>query len=78
MKNKYYIAECGTYFTEWTFSNYKIFKTKKALINYMNELHGVKFKKNNSEMYDGEDHYENDDIGYGFNIEEVSLVEELK
>ena len=75
---KGYIALEGTFYTNWEFYNYKVFSTKKTLIEYMNEQHGCKFRRNNSSMYNGEFHYENNELQYGFNIEEVEIITKRK
>lgn len=75
---KGYIALEGTFYTNWEFYNYKVFSTKKALIEYMNEQHGCKFRRNLSSMYNGEFHYENNELQYGFNIEEVEIITKRK
>ena len=75
---KGYIALEGDFYTNWSFSSNKVFTTKKALITYMNEQHKCKFRKNNSTMYNGECHYENNKLQYVFNIEEVEIMIERK
>lgn len=76
---KGYIALEGSFFTNWSYDNYKVFTTKKALIEYMEEQHGCKFRKNNASIYNGKCHYENKNEGYGFNIEEVEIfIKEMK
>lgn len=72
---KLYMAQSGYYYTNWEISNHKAFKTKKALVSYMNDIHSAKFTKNRSSLYKGEDHYEDNDLGYGFNIISIEYID---
>lgn len=75
---KGYIAIEGNFYTNWSFDSNKVFTTKKALIEHMNKEYGCVFKKNYSTIYNGECHYENNNLQYGFNIEEVEIITKRK
>ena len=73
---KGYIALEGRFLTNWSFSNGKVFRTKKSLHKYMKETLGFGCPKSYRSCYGpDEDIHENQIQEYGYEVVEVEIEE---
>ena len=72
IENKGYIAIEGSFYTNWEFSNQKVFKTKKALHDYMRDVNGHGFTRDKKEPY--HDKWRSVREEYGYIIEKVEIL----
>lgn len=71
---KGYIALEGNFYSDWEFTNGKVFTTKKALHEHMTKTLGFGCHKVDTSYNEKNTHFENKVRMYGYNVQEVEII----